>query len=150
HAEASALVTTVSEVKQTAELVIDEFEKVLAVKSAAERALRTAEEEQSRLFTDIRPETWRTVDHFVDAMARLRRQRGQLITLKDMRYMNVARVDALEGEVSAKFDELSREAVKFLLGEDALAPYREAHDAVFAQIATVKHTPEAKPLYAEL
>src|SRR5690606_2302259 len=89
-------------------------------------------------------------DHFVDAMGRLRRQRGRLITLKDLRYIDVPRVSALEAAVTEKFEELSRAAVEFLVGDDALAPYREAHERVVAKIAEVRRTPDAVPLREEL
>jgi hypothetical protein len=148
--QAEGLGAHLKEVLATAELVIDEFEKVLTIKRSAEVALGEADAAQARLFTDIRPDTWRTVDHFVDAMARLRKQRGHLITLKDMRYVDKARVEALEAQVAAQFDELSGRAVGFLETDDALAPYQAAQAAVLEKIEAVAFTPEAAPLAEEV
>ena len=100
--------------KSTAELIIDEFEKVLAIQAAAAESL--AEHRKRRRDSSsarFGPTSWETVDSFVDAMARLRTQRGHLISLREMRYMDLPRVDELEAEVAEKFDELSGKATEF-------------------------------------
>jgi hypothetical protein len=148
--EVGDLLSSVQEVKATAELVIDEFEKVLTIKKAAEEALAESEEVQGKLFDEIRPDLWETVDSFVDAMARLRTQRGHLITLREMRYMNTARVDELESAVATKFDELSEQATQFLLGEEALKPYHDRNDELMAEIEAMEQAHQSEPISERL
>jgi hypothetical protein len=150
HEEVGDLLGTLHQVRDTAELVVDEFEKVMSIQAAATTALAEAETQQSELFSDIRPDLWQTVDHFVDAMAKLRHQRGHLITLKDMRYIDASRIGELEQQVAEKFEELSGQAVQFLLGEDALKPYYDHHAELAEKIEAFTQTHETPPLFEEL
>jgi hypothetical protein len=150
HAEAGGLAAAISEIQRTAELIVDEFEKVMAIRAAAETALAEAVGSQDALFIDIRPDTWETVDHFVEAMAKLRHQRGHLITLKEMRYIDLPKVVELEQQVAEKFDELSEQAVGFLLQDTALEPYKAKHAELEQRTEEFTQTPEAEPIAEEL
>lgn len=143
------IASVVREVSSTAELIIGEFAKVQTIKAESERALAKAEDEQTTLFRSINPESWRSVDQFVDAMGKLRRSRGHLITLKDLRYVDLAKIEALEAQVEALFESLSRKATDFLLKDDAFAVYHQKCDDVLAQTQGAKHSPDLdEPLKA--
>jgi MoxR-like ATPase len=148
--EVGDLKSTLEAVRSTAELVIDEFEKVQAIQARAREALAESETAQQALFGEVRPDSWTRVDEYVDAMAKLRHQRGHLITLKDMRYMDTARVDELEAEVQERFKELSDRCTDFLLGEDALSPYKDQHAQLEQRISEFTQTSETPPLYEDV
>ena len=149
-AEAHDLKTTLSEVHKTSELVIDEFEKVLQIQKAAVDALLKAEEAQKVIFLEMRLDSFSSIDPFVTLMGRLRMQRGQLITLKEERYIDVARLDVLEAEVGAKFDEVTERAGRFLMGDAALLPYEQQHDAVMTRAAEATRAGDVTALVEEL
>jgi hypothetical protein len=148
--EAHDLRTTLTEVHKTSELVIDEFEKVLAIQAAAVEALRKAEEAQKAIFLDLRLDSFSSIDPFVQLMGRLRGQRGQLITLKEERYIDVARVEQLEKACAERFDEVTERAGRFLMGEGALAPYEKQHDEVMARAAEAARAADVATLVEEL
>ena len=148
--EAGGLHETLQALRQNAELIIDEFEKVLALRARAEEALREADEAQRALERDLRPEHWRSVEPFMKALSDLRAQRGHLITLKEMRYADVARLDALEAEATAGFDRVSQGAVRFLLRGEALRPIGARLDGLLAKLEEVRKTSALAALAAEL
>jgi len=150
EAELGGLGEVLSEVLKNAELILDEFEKVISIQRQAADSLRQAAEAQEELLNAIQPDLWRTVDHFVEAMAKLRGQRGQLITLREMRYMDLARVDELETAVAEQFEMLSGRAVEFLLGDEALKPYHDKYDEIMAEIETMPQARHAVPLAEQL
>jgi hypothetical protein len=149
-AEVDDLAVTLREIQSTAELVIDEYEKVVAMRARAEAALAEADERARTLLRDIRPDTWERIDDFLTAMTHLRTERGHLITVKDVRYVDVARLDALEEEVADAFDRVSEAAVGFLLENDAFAPMRKGLEGLLERIAVVERSVELAELAAEL
>jgi MoxR-like ATPase len=148
--EVDDLAGSVQAVRRAAELIIDEYEKVLALQRKAAAALKAAVAEQSSLLSNMRPETWRQIDPFLSAMTALRRQRGQLITMKEIRYVDLTRLEALEAEVVEHFDRVSRGCVEFLLGEEALAPLIAQLDALLEKIGGVDRAADIAPLQEEL
>ena len=123
HADVGDLLTSVKQIRESGELVLGEFEKVETFRGQANRALAQARGELDELLRSLRPDTWARLNEFVDALAALRARRGHVITLRDLRYVDLARLDTMETEIIERFDALSASAVEFLLGEDALAPY---------------------------
>ncbi|MEC9441432.1 MAG: DNA repair ATPase [Myxococcota bacterium] len=150
ESEAGDMRAPLREVVKTATLIIEEFEKVRAMRQNAREALREAEREQSRLFGDIRYANWREIGRFVDGLDGLRSQRGRLITLREMKYMQVERIDELEQEVIDHYDKLSKATVSFLLGEGSLSTYRAKIDAVIKGIEEIQTTVEATKIKEEL
>ncbi len=150
HAEAGDLLSTLGEIRKTAEAIVDEYDKVEAIKARAASALAEAEAAQKALLSGVRPEDAGTVDAFMRALTDLRKQRGHLITLRELKYMDLARIDALEAEVVARFEDTSRAAVKFLLADQALAPLRDRLAALVAKIEAVSKSSELAPFTADL
>jgi hypothetical protein len=146
HSETGKLKDLFHEVLQNAELIIDEFDKVQALRQQAESSLADAEQAQKELFLDMRPERWQTVQEFVERLTLLRKQRGTLITLKEIRYMDVERVAELEQAVVEQFDTLSSATVDFLLDEKALHPYHTDLDNNLIEIEQVEKSQDIKPL----
>ena len=71
------------------------------------------------------PDNWTIAEEFVEALSRLRHQRGHLITIGEYRYIDQARISALDTELAEQEASLSEKTVAFLSGDNALAPYFE-------------------------
>ena len=148
--EVEDLASTLRQIIKTSQLVIDEFEKVRAMQRQAIGALENAEEEQKRLFADIRYGNWREIARFVEGLDGLRAQRGRLITLREVKYMNLERVDALEQAVIEQYDKISQATVSFLLSEGALGSYQEAIQKVIDDVEAITTTVEANETKQEI
>ncbi|WP_437323247.1 DNA repair ATPase [Sorangium sp. So ce381] len=150
HAEAGDLLSVVGELRGVSESIVDEFEKVEGIKARAAAALAETEAAQRQLLSGVRPEDAASVDAFLKALTALRRQRGHLITLRELKYMDLGRVDALEAEIVARADEVSQACVTFLLGEQAFRPLADRLAGLIAKIEAVAKSPELAPFAADL
>jgi len=140
----------VDAIRATAELVIDEFEKVQELQRRAVTVLAEAREAHDQLLTNVRPDRFDEVAAYLDAMTRLRAHRGELITLRDVRYVDLEALDELEAATVAAFDAVSEAAVAFLLGDDALRPLHERLDALLATVEGLDQTIQFEPVTEEL
>ncbi len=144
HVEAEDLLSSVKEIRANAELIIDEFEKVEALRAQAAKAV--AEVEVSLEAHAPEPAS---IDEYVKQLAALRSRQGQIISMRELRYVDRARVDGLEAEVVRRFDELSKQTVAFLQHERALAPFADKAATIEAKIVSVQKTTEAEALNTE-
>jgi ATPase involved in DNA repair/AAA domain (dynein-related subfamily) len=150
ESEVGNLRAVLVDVRGTAELVVDEFEKVVAIKKRATEALATAATTQEQLIRGLRPESWALVEEFMGGLTALRTQRGHLITLRELRYMDLPRVQALEDEVVKSFDALSKATVEFLLRPDSLLPLTAKLEDLLVQSARIDKAHELRPLVEEV
>ena len=81
------------------------------------RTLRT----RLRVKKELKADT--DINEYVDLLARLRKVRGEIIYLKDLRYSDADRIESLDQEVAANSDELSSRCVGFLLQPESLSAY---------------------------
>jgi hypothetical protein len=138
------LLATVQELKRSSELIVDEFEKVLAMRKRASEELAKASAHQDELFRGLTRDDLRSTDALMTALSSLRTQRGHLITLKEIRWMDLARVEALEAEAVSRFDEVSTWTVEFLLTPTALQPLHDAVARIEGALGKATKTSELK------
>ncbi|MEM7355682.1 MAG: DNA repair ATPase, partial [Acidobacteriota bacterium] len=144
--EIGDLGASLQEVHRTAELIVDEFEKVRQIRKRAREAVAESETQLEALFLQLRSEAKSTTRHFVDSLSQLRSQRGHLISLRELRYVDRERLDTLEEEVVEALGRLGGETVQFLETEEALDPYRQELEQLEGRIETVEKTADAVPL----
>jgi hypothetical protein len=150
HAETGDLASTLGAMKKTSELVLDEFDKVEAIEKRAREALAKAEEEQKALFVKVRVDDLKVVEDYLRALTSLRQQRGGLISLKELRGMDVPALAKLEADLVARFDEVSEACVQYFLKEDAFKPLVDRLDAVVQKIEATTKATELTPFGEEL
>ena len=150
HAEAGDILSTLAAMKKTSELVLDEFDKVEAIERRANEALEKATAAQKELLLRVRPDDLNAVEDYLRALTTLRHQRGQLISLKELRGVDLHAVAKLEGEVTAQFEEVSKACVTFFLAEDAFKPLVDRLDAVVVAVEKIDKAAELAPYAEEL
>ncbi len=89
------------------------------------------------------------IDEFVQELASLRTVRGEIISLKELRYADLEAIDTLEIEVKEASERLSGMCVEFLLRPEALAPYQSRVTAIGQQIEKANKVTEAADLRKE-
>jgi len=134
------------EIRRAGEQALAEFEKVVQIRraTAAEVARVTGSAETALRKLD--PAQFKTVNEFVQALAEFRRIRGELIALRELRYVDLGRVNAFEERVSATSDELARQTVSFLARPEALDPYRQQVEALPPAVEAIQKVAEGKQL----
>ena len=149
HAEVG-LQAPMEALRRTSELIIDEFEKVQALQKRAVEAITGADAKQQALMLKVRPEELTNADAYMQALTELRQQRGHLISLKEIRYIDLARVEALEKQVIEEMDRVSADCVTFFQKGEALQPVGERLDSLLSRLEPVQTTMELAPLAEDI
>ncbi|MBL4634354.1 MAG: DNA repair ATPase, partial [Kofleriaceae bacterium] len=150
HEEVGNLKQHISEINDSVELIIDEFEKVLALRGDAKNALAAAEETVEAMERDLRSEHWDAVGLFMEGLTKLRTERGHLIGLREMRYADEARLIELEEVIVEHFERVSQHCVAFLLRPESLAPIKKELDATLTLLKEATRVSEIDPLLEQV
>ncbi|MET8980802.1 DNA repair ATPase [Streptomyces sp. NPDC004539] len=117
--ELGGLADLLAEVRATAEQVLVEFRTVRTLTRQAADALDEADGRLASVVRRLRGETPRTAADWVAGLTELRHAQGHLLTLKEMRYADLPRIDALTGQAGTDLDRFGRRAVEHLAGPNA-------------------------------
>jgi hypothetical protein len=150
ESELGDLRSPLSDVRVTAEQVLDEFETVTSLTAQAAEAVDTVAADTASLVRRVRGEALKTADAWVRRLAEMHRARGRLVTVRELRYADTARVDTLIGELDTEFSEAAHRAVRFLQGEEAFTGYHAEVDALVAGAAAIATVAEAGPVAERL
>lgn len=120
---AGALAPALVEIRETANLAIEEYEKVSRERKQTNDAVAAAQQKANGIFDEVRRATFKSIDDFVHLLAELRKLRGTIAGLRDLRYLDTTVVDELEKRIVTTNEKLGQSCVEFLLRKDALEPY---------------------------
>ena len=111
------------EIGSTAEMVLDEFEKVQSIRAKSQQSLAEAQVKQKDLLARLVPDGWTQVQEFVNALNEISTQRGLLLTIREYRYMDVDAIDAMEQTLLESQARIAGATAEFLARDDALTPF---------------------------
>ncbi|MGV9778903.1 DNA repair ATPase [Streptosporangium sp. NPDC003464] len=135
-----------AEVRATAEQVLEEFEKVRSLTEQAAAALEAAAGQITSLVRRAHAQAPRSAQGWITHLAGLRRARGHLVTLRELRHVDTGRVDGLGAELDAELDAAARRAADFLRGEDAFAGYHAEVERLVSDAGAIATVAEAEPI----
>lgn len=146
HKDAAELSIPLEQIETTAKSAIAEFEKVLRLKKTAREKVDELSEKMAATRQKARSSAHATIDEFVETLTNLRTLRGEIISAREMRYMDVATLEEMENEIIELQETYSSKCVDFLLTDNALKPYQEKVDAIENRLTEVKKVVEADEL----
>ena len=120
--ECDGLAPLLREITASGERVLDEFEKVESIRQQSAAAMRDAEQRQQTLLDRLGSASRDSVQHYVDDLNAITAQRGLLLTIRDYRYIDVARIDAMGQALVDAHQQLSTATSAYLASDAALAP----------------------------
>lgn len=124
--ELSDIENLLRQIIETGELILDEFEKVTAIRRSSDEALQKAEGEVQGLLKQLQPDSWHSPQPFVKALADIRHLRGHLLTIAGYRYIDTQRIEHFNQQLEKAQLAVSEKAVTFLAKEEAFKPlYRD-------------------------
>ncbi|GAB3151239.1 DNA repair ATPase [Micromonospora sonneratiae] len=135
-----------AEVRAIAQQVLDEFEKVQSLTAQAAATLEETAARIASLVRRVRGEAPLTADDWVRQLAGLRQAQGQLVTLRELRYVDAARIDRLAAELAEELTAAAQRAVRFLQQEDAFADYHVEVDRLATAAGAISTVAEAGPV----
>ncbi len=125
HTDAGNLAEPLTHIRDAAKSAIDEFEKVVRVRRNTSEQTQQIEQKARGLLATVIRQRLDNIDAFVKSLAGLRSVRGEIIGLKELRYVDVPLVEKLEQDAAAETERLSHRCVEFLLRPEALQPYAD-------------------------
>ncbi|WP_405753344.1 DNA repair ATPase [Streptomyces sp. NBC_01411] len=136
--------------RTTAGQVLAEFETVRTLTRQAAEALDAAEARIAGLVRRIRGEVPGSAAEWVTRLTELRRAHGHVLTLKEQRYADTARIDTLAGEVEADIAAFAQRAVGQLRRDDAFAGYHTETEQLTADAEAIGTVAGAAPVTGRL
>lgn len=150
HADAGDLKTAIADVKATAKLILDEYEKVVALEREAKRVLAEAEAMVVARMRDARSEHFVNVEQFLEALTSLRGARGELITKQEVRFIDKARLGELEKEVATAFDRVTADCVAFLAKGNAFGDLVKRADELAVRVGELPRALDVKAVREDI
>ncbi len=150
HEEVAQISTPIHEIKKTASAAIDEYEKVLNIKAHTAEESQTTITAAEKVISKVKNSQAKSIDEYVNRLALLRENKGRIVGLKDLRYANLERIEAVESELGEANDQLSKATLSFLLRKEALQPYELKTEKLKKDLAEAKKVTELNRLAEEI
>jgi len=144
--EAKGVGADLGGLSEVANATMDEFDKVAAIQREAARVLQQAAQEQRQLLAETASRLWQSPTEFIEALEQIRLARGRLATLKEQRYMDVARLAGLDSELGAEEARVGERTVQFLSQANAFARLEAELAKQREQLPQLGTTAELAPL----
>lgn len=148
--EAFHITEPLVQIRDAAKAAIDEFEKVVRLKQQSAQALTEMHAKVKDATSTAAQARYQKLEPYVKALANLRALRGEIITLREQRYMDLTQVDDMESAVSDQSDRTARHCVDFLLKPDSLTPYQKEVENVAERIESLDKVTDAKKIEASV
>ncbi|MBN2343165.1 MAG: DNA repair ATPase [Deltaproteobacteria bacterium] len=150
HPDVFKLKEPLSGIRETAKSAIEQFEKVMRLRKNTRDQVAQVSKRVQEILLSIRASRFDSIDNFVKILTELRGVRGSVISLKDLRYVDVSEVESLEQKVGEQNDSVSHKCVEFLLTDEALEPYRVRVAELKEKVAPLEKVSEGKELSAQV
>lgn len=136
--EAFNISESIQEIRATAELAIDEFDKVVRAKKNTKQISEAVFTKLDTLIVKLKSSNYEQIFDFVEVLSVVRNLRGEVISLRDLRYADLPRIEGYELTLSELNDIQSERCIKFLLKDEALIPYSKKVILIEGEIGEVK------------
>ncbi|MEX1118396.1 MAG: DNA repair ATPase [Terrimicrobiaceae bacterium] len=146
--EGFGLDAALKDLREASNRAVDEFDKVLRLQRDAVGRVEEIQKRTTGRFQEIRRAGFKSLDDFVRNLAALRSLTGELITLREVRYIDITTLENLGKQVAEESARLSEACVTYLLKPEALEPYRVAASGQLAAAESVKKVSDAKTIEA--
>ncbi|MYV98666.1 DNA repair ATPase, partial [Streptomyces sp. SID3343] len=149
-AELGTLADPLDSVRTSAAQVVDEFRRVLDLRRQAAAALDDAESATAALTRRVHGERPADAAACVRQLTELRRLQGRLETLREVRYLDAARLGRLAASVVDELADAGHRAVAFLAAEDAFEEPRREVDRLALEASALETVTAAAALAARI
>ncbi|KAB2352739.1 AAA family ATPase [Actinomadura rudentiformis] len=144
--ELGDLLAPLGDVRSTARQVLEEYENVQALMGRAAEAVDQAAGQVGSLIRATDGQGPDSADAWVTRLAELRRAQGHLETLRDVRYVDVGRIDELAAALADEQDDAGRRTVAFLQTDGAFTGYHQEIERLTAESGAIATAAEAAPV----
>ncbi len=132
------------EIKQAGVAAVDEYDKVVRIRENTAKQIDDNEKAATKAIKEAQFGSKRNVDDFVSKLNDLRSRRGQVISLRELKYADQPRIDRIEQELADATEKLSLECVEFLLQQQAMDPFFEKIKDLDKKLEKIKKVADLK------
>ncbi len=130
-------------VKESATAAIDEFDKVTRIKKNTKDEVERVTSAADKVIKKSQSTIFENIDDFVKLLSALRTARGEIISLKELRYVDLQLVENYDQQLAGFADDISSKCINFLDNEEALLPYSNKVDQVRTEIEAISKVIDA-------
>jgi MoxR-like ATPase len=121
--EAFGIKEVLQNIIETSILVVQEFEKVLAIQKQAGETLAQTIEKQKNLITTARILNAKEVSKYIEILSSLKSHLGLLITIKEQRYMDVSAISLMQEDINKVKDSINEKIISLLQKKESFDLY---------------------------
>ena len=125
-------------IHEAATSAIEEFDKVERIKRNTRNQVETVSEKANELIQLIKRSRPADIDTYVSYLSNLRASRGEVISLKELRYAPLDLIAKLDEQLNELNEKTASDTVNFLLKPEALTPYKEKTKTLEDNINEIK------------
>ncbi|QBG36444.1 AAA family ATPase [Litorilituus sediminis] len=144
--ELATLQDLIKQVVTTSELILDEFEKVASIKQASDATMQAAQQKLARVTKELKQPNFSTATQYVDSLTELAQFKGELISHKELRYVDISEIEAMAASLEQLNKDLSQATADFLQQDKSLAPYQQVITDLEAKISASDSISALKPV----
>ncbi|GAA4302708.1 DNA repair ATPase [Nibribacter koreensis] len=148
--ETFGLAEPVGAIRQTATAAVEEFEKVISIRKSTQAQVDQVLGLAGDLISKLKVQSNGHINDFVKSLADLRAVRGEVISLKELRYADLTRIEDYEAQLQGFSQEIANQTVAFLLKPDALVPYEKRVGEITQGIDKIAKVVEADATEKEI
>ncbi|MFE6861543.1 DNA repair ATPase [Nocardia sp. NPDC057668] len=148
--DSGGIAPALGELRDTAAQMLGEFERVAALTDQAGSAVDAAAEQVASLHRSTRASTPRSAEDWVRGLTELRHMRGSLLTLRELQYVDLERIDDLEEQVGEFLRDFGHRAAEFLSSADSFDSYERENADLHRRSEEITTVAAASPLRARL
>lgn len=138
QSEAFNIKEAVNALIETSVLVINEFEKVVAIQKQAKETIEAAKATQKSLISSSKVITDKDVSKYIQMLGKLKAHLGYLITIRSQRYIDVESVAEMEEEVNQARSNVNEKLIKLLQEKTSFDYYHNEIATIEKNIGAVK------------
>ncbi|HEX7862378.1 MAG TPA: DNA repair ATPase [Verrucomicrobiae bacterium] len=138
------------EIRNAARSALEEFDKVVRLRRSTAEQVRAVTKKTKDIISHIPYANLSEITLFVNGLAGLRAVTGEIIALRELRYVDLPAVEALEKEAAEHVANLSQLCVEFLLKPEALQPYQNKSAELHTAINAVTKVAEANKVEEQI
>lgn len=142
------LAAPLSEIRDISESAVDEYEKVRKISEDSAKTLQALSQTKEKVLKKAKG-SFSTIDAYVQLLAEIRSIRGEVISAKELRYIEVSQLEQFDEELAKSSDVVSTSCIRFLAQDHALEPYKEKVHVFESKIEEIKKVVEADALAEE-
>lgn len=133
-------------IKDAAAVAIKEFEKINKIKELTKKQSAEVEEKTLSILKTIKYTSFSKLNDYISSLSQLRKLRGEIANLKDLQFVDLAKVETLSKNLKDENERLSEACVEYLLQDKSLEPYMLSVEECKKGLDTIEKVIDGKNL----